>query len=126
MPRPERGVGQGTFSMPPGGGSLSGLGSAPSFISGTVMAPLHLPPLPLPQKLWNNIARELELSPQQKRIVELILRNACDKQIAIALGRGKPTIRTHLDRVFRRLHVEDRGELVLLIFRLSHQPGHHQ
>jgi hypothetical protein len=26
-PRPERGVGQGTFSMPPGGGSAGGLGS---------------------------------------------------------------------------------------------------
>jgi DNA-binding NarL/FixJ family response regulator len=77
-------------------------------------------PLPLPPRLWNEIARELEFSPQQKRIVELILRNACDKQIAAALGRGKPTIRTHLDRVFRRLEVEDRGELVLLIFRMSH------
>jgi hypothetical protein len=27
MPRPERGVGQGTFFTPLGGGSLSGLGS---------------------------------------------------------------------------------------------------
>lgn len=84
------------------------------------MAPLKLPPLPLPLKQWNDIAKELNLSPQQKRIVELILRNACDKQIAAAMGRGKPTIRTHLDRIFRRLEVEDRGELVLLVFRLSH------
>jgi DNA-binding NarL/FixJ family response regulator len=84
------------------------------------MAPLNLPPLPLPLKQWNQIAKQLELSPQQKRIVELILRNACDKQIAASLGRGKPTIRTHLDRIFRRLNVDDRGDLVLLIFRMSH------
>ncbi len=84
------------------------------------MAPRNLPPLPLPLKLWNQIAKALKLSPQQKRIVELILRNACDKQIAVLLGIRKPTVRTHLDRVFRRLQVEDRGELILLIFRMSH------
>lgn len=81
----------------------------------------RLPPLPLSDDLWNVIAAELAFSPQQKRIVELILRNACDKQNASLLGRRRPTIRTHLDRIFRRLNVEDRGELVLLIFRLSHR-----
>jgi hypothetical protein len=32
MARPELGVGQGTFSTPPAGGSLSGFGSAPFFL----------------------------------------------------------------------------------------------
>ncbi len=80
----------------------------------------RLPPLPLPLEPWNQIAKQLDLSPQQKRIVELILCNACDKQIADILDRGKPTVRTHLNRIYRRLNVKDRGELVLLIFRMSH------
>ena len=90
------------------------------------MAPRSLPPLPLPQKLWNQIAKSLKLSPQQKRIVELILRSACDKQIAMMLGIKKPTVRTHLDRLFRRLDLNDRCELILLVFRMSHGACPHQ
>jgi DNA-binding CsgD family transcriptional regulator len=78
-----------------------------------------LPAFPMRPNLWNRIAGELRLSPQQKRVVELLLRNACDKQIAALLGCSKPTIRTHFNRIFRKVKVEDRGALVLLIFRLS-------
>lgn len=77
-------------------------------------------PLPLPDALWSRIARELRLPRQQVRIVELILRGLCDKQIAAAMGLRVPTVRTYLTRVFERLQVEDRGELVLRIFAMSH------
>jgi len=58
------------------------------------------------------------------RIVELILRNRCDKQIAAAMGLKKPTVRTYMQRIFTRLDVSDRVELVLKLCALSHGVGH--
>ena len=79
-----------------------------------------LPPLPLPHETWDQLAEELKLSPQHKRIVELILRNRCDKQIHSDIGMAHSTLRTHLGRIFHRLKVHDRADLVLMIFAMSH------
>jgi DNA-binding CsgD family transcriptional regulator len=125
MPRPGRGVGQGTFSMPLGGGSQGGLGSTLFLFRGIVMADRNIPDLPLSAQKWRQVMDELRLPPQQVRIVELILRNQCDKQIAAALGLKVPTVRTYLHRIFERLGVGDRLELVLRIFALSQRSGHH-
>jgi DNA-binding NarL/FixJ family response regulator len=122
---PKRGVGQGTFPMPLGGGSVGGLGSTLLF-RGIVMAEQNIPDLPLPPDKWEQLLKELSLPPQQVRIVELILRNHCDKQIAAALGLKVPTVRTYLHRIFERLHVGDRLELVLRLFALSHRNDHLQ
>lgn len=84
------------------------------------MPRIALPPLPLPASVWREIARELRLPPQQKRIAGLILRHQCDKQIAAILRIKVPTVRTYLGRMFDRLGVSDREQLILLIFRLSH------
>jgi DNA-binding NarL/FixJ family response regulator len=89
------------------------------------MASEHIPPLPLPAEKWNQLVATLKLPPQQIRIVELILRNRCDKQIAAALGLKVPTVRTYLHRIFERLRVGDRLELVLRLFELSHRTDHH-
>jgi DNA-binding NarL/FixJ family response regulator len=88
----------------------------------------QLPPLPLPQEKWHQLAATLKLSPQQTRIVELILRNCRDKQIAAEMKLKVPTIRTHLHRIFIRLETEDRMALVLKLFAASHQlpSRHHQ
>jgi len=61
-------------------------------------------------------ARALDLPPQQARIVSLILQGKRDKQIAAAMGLQRPTVRTHLARIFSRLGVADRMELVLRVF----------
>ena len=74
--------------------------------------------LPLPAEKWDRIAERLYLSPQQKRIVELILLAKCDKQIAAAMEIGKPTVRDYLSRIFIRTGVSSRQELVLLILRM--------
>jgi DNA-binding CsgD family transcriptional regulator len=83
------------------------------------MAPPTLPPLPLSAEQWTRIAKQLALSPQQKRIAELILRHQCDKQIAAILEIALPTVRTHISRIFARLKVSDREQLILLVFRLA-------
>ena len=81
----------------------------------------ELPPLPLDEILWQEIATQLALSPQQARIVELILRGQRDKEIAETLGLSFSTVRTYLQRIFQRSNVTDRVGLVLHIFALSQE-----
>ena len=81
-----------------------------------------LPPLPLDHETWLEIAEALSLSPQQTRIVELILRGKQDKEIADALGVSFHTVRTYLKRIFDRTEVADRIGLVLRVFALAQSP----
>jgi len=68
---------------------------------------------------WQALAKQLALSPQQTRIVELILRGHQDKEIAAELSLSVPTVRTYLTRIFDRLGVTDRMGLVLHVFSLA-------
>jgi DNA-binding NarL/FixJ family response regulator len=80
----------------------------------------EIPDIPLPPALWTRVVETLDLPPQQLRIVELILRNRCDKQIAAALGIRVPTVRTYMHRIYERVGVGSRLELVLRLFAMSH------
>lgn len=64
---------------------------------------------------WASVSSALRLSPRQRHIVELIMQGKQDKEIARELNIAFSTVRTQLARVFRRLAVSDRLELVLLI-----------
>lgn len=68
---------------------------------------------------WQRVANDLLLSPQQTRIVELILRGHQDKEIAAELSLSVPTVRTYLTRIFARTEVVDRMALVLRIFAMA-------
>jgi DNA-binding NarL/FixJ family response regulator len=85
-----------------------------------------IPQLPLPSDTWDKLSTLLKFSPQQKRIVELILLNHCDKQIAAAMQRRHPTVRTYITRIFGRMGVSDRNGLVLKLFAMSHGMCHAQ
>lgn len=127
MPRPKRGVGQGTFSMPPGGGSRSGFGSTPCFSGSSTMSQRpssgsrkEFPaPFPMSSSTWQAIDKQLALSPQQTRIVELILHGLQDKEIAARLSITFSTLRSHLERIYRRLQVSSSKEVILLIFKMA-------
>ena len=80
-----------------------------------------VPPLPMNAATWRRVSHELALSPQQTRIVELILRGQQDKEIAAELNLTVPTVRTYLKRIFDRLNVADRMALVLRIFALAQE-----
>jgi DNA-binding NarL/FixJ family response regulator len=67
------------------------------------------------------VARALELSGQQARIVELLLEGMTDKEIAAAMELKFSTVRTYLDRIFLRLGVDDRVELVLYVFAVHNK-----
>jgi len=70
---------------------------------------------------WNEVVGSLGLSPQQAKIVELIVSGEGDKQIATSLGLKRSTIRTHLRRIFTHLQVADRMELALRVFAAACQ-----
>jgi DNA-binding CsgD family transcriptional regulator len=68
---------------------------------------------------WGQIVGSLELAPQQARIVELILKDKSDKQIAREMGIALPTVRTYMSRIFQRTGCADRVGLVLKVFRCA-------
>lgn len=80
--------------------------------------PVYVLPAFLSADAWQHIVAELQLSPQQARIVALILQGKQDKEIAAELNLNRYTIRTYLRRVFDRAELEDRMALVLRIFAL--------
>jgi DNA-binding NarL/FixJ family response regulator len=71
---------------------------------------------------WSQLKQQLDLSPRQADIVRHVLHGASDKQIAGALDISLPTVRTHMARLFRKLDLNDRVELIVRIFaHLRHQ-----
>jgi DNA-binding CsgD family transcriptional regulator len=52
------------------------------------------------------------LTERQTKIVEMIAAGYTDKQLAGRLGMSPGTLRTHLDRLFRRFGVHTRAALV--------------
>jgi DNA-binding CsgD family transcriptional regulator len=125
VPRPERGVGQGTFVTPLAGGSMSVLGSTLLFLGPAMRhkrgknassddEPIALPVLTADE--WATIVQTLHLTPRQAQVIELIFQAKKDKQIAAALGVTIWAVRAHLTQTFTRAGVSDRLELVLCIF----------
>lgn len=78
-----------------------------------------LAPFPLAPATWDWIAAEMQLSPQQRKIVELLLHRKKCKQIGPALGLAEPTVRTYLKRIYERHGLADHGELLIHIMDLS-------
>lgn len=64
---------------------------------------------------WSHAARELALSPRQAEIMRCVVLGKSDKEIASELGIALPTVRTHMRRLFQKLQLSDRLELVLLV-----------
>lgn len=82
--------------------------------------------MPVDAEAWCRVAAEWRLSRQQIRIVELLLQGMRDKQIADELGLGVPTVRTYLARLFHRLQVADRVELILHVVAATREAERHQ
>lgn len=126
-PRPERGVGHGTFITPLAGGSVGVLVRRlllfrdPMVSKQTAAENQHsttaiLPP-PTPED-WARAVAELELTPRQTQVVRLVLQAKRDKQIAAELGLGISTVRMHLRYAFAQLGISDRMELPLKVIPL--------
>jgi DNA-binding NarL/FixJ family response regulator len=70
----------------------------------------------LSEQEWSQLNEHLGLPPRQAEITRQILHGKSDKQIARELGISLPTVRTHTSRLFRKLGLSDRVELILYVF----------
>jgi DNA-binding NarL/FixJ family response regulator len=57
-------------------------------------------------------ARGKHFSPRQSQILSLMAAGFSDKQIARKIGISYPTVRTHIDRIFRNKGLHNRTEAV--------------
>lgn len=76
-------------------------------------------PSPLSIREWDVVVQTLDLAPQQERIVRLLMRSKRDKQIAREMGLAVPTVRSHLERIYARVGVSDRMELVHRVYAIA-------
>ena len=70
---------------------------------------------------WAAIVAKLNIPDQQQRILWLLLNGYKDADIATELEISPVTVRSHFNRLFDRLHVRDRTDLVVCILRLYRQ-----
>ncbi len=80
-----------------------------------------LPPLPLDDRHWQAICQALRLSPRQIAVVELMLRDAGNKEIVAALGISEGTLKTQQKRIFRRTATCSRVQLAMRVLAVSHE-----
>lgn len=63
------------------------------------------------------------LSPRELEILELLSEGITNKQIAVRLGISTATVRTHLGRIYEKLHVQGRTEAVTRYLRAGTSPS---
>ena len=66
---------------------------------------------------WAELTGRLGMSARQGQIARHVLEGLQDKQIALQLGISVHTVRTYLDRMFAKLSVQNRNELIMSMFR---------
>ena len=66
---------------------------------------------------WNEVARSLRLSPRELQILRGMFDNATESTIAAGLGLSPHTVHSHLNRLFRKLSVSTRSELVVRVWQ---------
>ncbi len=66
---------------------------------------------------WSELAKVLGFSARQGQVARCLTLGMSDRQIATELELSEHTVRTHLSRIYQKLNVQDRMELVLLVFR---------
>lgn len=71
---------------------------------------------PLTAETWVIISRVLALSGREAEIARLILHDDSECVIADHLGISNHTVHTHVERLFRKLNVSSRCQVVVRIF----------
>jgi DNA-binding NarL/FixJ family response regulator len=57
--------------------------------------------------------KDLNLTPRETQILELLVKGSLYKEIAWDLGIGFETVRSHIDNIYNKLHVRTRTEAVV-------------
>lgn len=71
---------------------------------------------PLPSQLWHSVGQSLRLSNRELQIVRGIFDGGSEASIARDLDLSSHTIHSHLDRLYRKLHVSNRCALAVRVF----------
>ena len=73
----------------------------------------------LPEPSWQSIVRALGLSDREAQVTSLILGDgSCESAMAASLSISPHTVHTHLERIYRKLRVTNRSQVVSRIFQL--------
>ena len=76
---------------------------------------------------WRSLATCLGLSPRECGIVRAVFDGNSEKDTAARLGLSPHTVHTYLWRIYRKLHVQSREELLVRVFAefraLPKRPG---
>ena len=67
-----------------------------------------------------------KLSNKESQIVELVVEGFKNKEIASRLFLSEQTIKSHLGRIFRKMQVKNRSQLVSMIFKERHPLDGHE
>lgn len=86
-------------------------------ISGATPSSAHHRPVFLEEREWAIFIDELKLSRREAEISNLILEGRSERTIADVLAISTHTVHSHLERLYRKVHVRTRCELVGLFFR---------
>ena len=65
---------------------------------------------------WRSLGKALGLSPRESGVVQAVFDGASEKCIAGRLGLSPHTVHTYLWRIYRKLHVNSREELLVRVF----------
>jgi DNA-binding NarL/FixJ family response regulator len=71
---------------------------------------------PAPESLPTEVAT---LATREREVLEQLSRGLAYKEIAELMGCSYSTINTHLQRIYRKLHVRSRGEAVAAYFKIA-------
>jgi DNA-binding NarL/FixJ family response regulator len=67
---------------------------------------------------WLRVAGHVGLSTAQTKVAICLFEGKTRRQIAHQLRRSQATVRTHIDRVFAKLHVNDRVSFVQRVMQI--------
>jgi DNA-binding CsgD family transcriptional regulator len=66
---------------------------------------------------WKAICSHLKLSPREADIAALLLTDSTEAAVARELSISSHTVHSHLERLYRKLNVHSRCELVVRLFK---------
>ena len=83
--------------------------------------PAHDGAATLTDQEWKTLGRLMRLSPRELQIVEAVCLELKDRAIAERLGISTHTVRTHFERLFRKLGVHSRGGVAVNAMKFVHR-----
>jgi DNA-binding CsgD family transcriptional regulator len=65
--------------------------------------------------IWPNLAQQLRLSPREVQVVKGVFRDDKEQAIAATLGISPHTVSTYLQRIYAKLRVGSRPQLIVRV-----------